>query len=104
METSILLAQVIGPIYLVIGIAVLLNGADMKKVVDDFKKSPALIYTAALMGLGVGLLMIATHNVWSADWIGLITLFGWIVTIKGVSLLLFPEKLMKMGDSIRSPQ
>ncbi len=52
------------------------------------------------MALIVGLLVVLNHNIWTTDWVGLVTLLGWIALIKGVLMVLIPKKAPKWGLKI----
>jgi len=94
MQTSIMLAQIIGPIYLIIGLGLFLNQESFKKMYQEFMKSSGLLYLGALMAMIVGALVIQSHNIWRADWTVLITIFGWAAFLKGVALVIIPQPFM----------
>jgi hypothetical protein len=47
-----------------------------------------------------GVAIVLTHNVWSADWRVLITLFGWLNAIGGAVRLLAPGWVMETGRTM----
>jgi hypothetical protein len=56
-------------------------------------------FAALLIGmftLPIGLLLIIGHNIWLYDVRVLITIFGWIMTLKSVVYLWFPKSLEKV--------
>ncbi len=56
-------------------------------------------FAALLIGtftLPVGLLLIIGHNIWLYDVRVLITIFGWVMTLKSVGYLLFPKSLERV--------
>jgi hypothetical protein len=100
MPTSLLLARLIGPTLLVIGAGMLINGAGYRAMADEFLRSRALIYIAGLLALVPGLAIVITHNVWTADWRVIITLFGWLAVLGGIFRLLMPQQVSNIGASI----
>jgi hypothetical protein len=42
----------------------------------------------------MGMLIVALHNVWSADWRLLVTLLGWLTVIKGAVITLFSSRMI----------
>jgi hypothetical protein len=44
--------------------------------------------------------IVLKHNVWSADWRVLITIFGWLCTIGGAVRLFEPPFLVKTGRAV----
>ncbi len=97
MENSILLARLIGPFIIVIGLGLLLNTKNYLNILNDFLRSPGLIYITGLLTFTAGLSIVIFHNIWVADWRIIITLFGWMALVKGVWLILFPGTLNKVA-------
>lgn len=93
MELSIFIAKIIALIYLSVGVAALRGVTNFGKIVDDYYKSPALIFMSGLFALILGMIVIKYHNIWVKDWTVVITLFGWAATIKGVLFIAFPDSL-----------
>lgn len=98
MDSSIFLAQILGPYCLIVGISVLLNLDFYQKVIDDFCQNPTFIYFGGVLALIIGLLIIGFHNIWIWGWPVLITLVGWLGVIKGITLLFFPHVLTKFAS------
>lgn len=96
MDNSALIARFIGPFIIVIGLAVLFNKEYFRKIGEDFLKNAALIYISGLFIFIMGLAIVLFHNLWVADWRVIITVYGWIVVIKGAWLVIFPGTLEKM--------
>jgi len=95
MDNSILLARFIGPYIIVIGVSLMLNQKTFRQIVEEFPKSPSLVYVTGLMTFVAGLAIVLNHNLWVADWRVIITVFGWMAFIKGLWLVLFPGTLGK---------
>jgi hypothetical protein len=89
METSIYLAKLIGPIYLVVAIGLLLNQEHYRSVAKEFAASPALFYLSGIIALIIGGLIVLLHNVWSG-WPIVVTLLGWAAIAKGAVRTLVP--------------
>ncbi|MFH0763597.1 MAG: hypothetical protein V1927_01160 [Candidatus Omnitrophota bacterium] len=96
MENSALLARFIGPYIIVIGISLIFNQKIFRHIMEDFPKSPALIFLTGIITFVTGLAIVLFHSVWAADWRVLITVFGWAALIKGVWLIALPGTLVKM--------
>jgi hypothetical protein len=93
MNASILLARLIGPFIVVIGIAVVFNMKVFRKVIDDFFKNAGLLYLSGLFSFAAGLTVVLFHNIWTADWRVIITVLGWIMLLKGICLIVFPSTI-----------
>ncbi|MFA5948679.1 MAG: hypothetical protein WC807_00185 [Hyphomicrobium sp.] len=91
METSITLAKIIGPFYLLIGAGLFANRAFFEKVATEIAQSPALFYIVAILSFVIGAVMVSLHNVWTG-WPILITLIGWAGVAKGAIRILTPTQ------------
>jgi len=49
----------------------------------------------------IGLLVILLHNLWTANWVVIITIFGWCGVIKGIWLIVFPKSVGKLTEIYR---
>lgn len=100
MSTSIFLARLLGPFFLVIGVGLLLNREGFKQTANEFLASRAMIYIAGISAFVAGLAIILTHNLWTADWRVIITLFGWAGLIGGAVRILAPEQVAAIGRGV----
>ncbi len=90
METSRIMARIIGPLLIVLAVGVFLNMEFYRSLATEFSKSASLRYFGGFVALLLGLIMLQLHNKWEARWHVLITILGWITAIKGALLILFP--------------
>jgi len=97
MVTSIFLAKLIGPVCLVIGLALFVNGTGLRVLLFEFIDSPALIFLSGIITMVAGLAIVLIHNVWAADWRVVITLFGWLATIGGAIRIVVPQQTIDLG-------
>jgi hypothetical protein len=97
MATSRYLAKLIGPIFLAIGIGLLLNAPLYRVMGEQFLQSVPMIYLSGLLVLPVGIAIVLAHNVWAADWRVLITVFGWLAVIGGAVRIIVPQFVQHVG-------
>lgn len=97
MQTSVFLAQLIGPTLLVIGIGMIANRDAYRTMAQEFVASRALIYIAGILAFVPGLAIVLTHNVWVLGWPVIVTLFGWLALFGGIFRLLFPQEVTRIG-------
>jgi hypothetical protein len=100
MSTSIFLAKLIGPVCLVIGLALLINRAAFRALAGEFLNSPALMFLSGVITLPAGLAIVLTHNVWAADTRILITILGWLAVVGGALRMLAPERAAAVGRTM----
>jgi len=100
MSTSLFLARLIGPVMLMVGLAVFANPRGFREIAEEFLASRALMFLAGLIMMPAGLAIVLTHNVWTADWRVVITVFGWLIAIGGAIRLFEPSFLLKTGRAV----
>lgn len=106
METSLFLARLIGPIFIIIGIGLLLNRDMYRTAAEEVFKSRALFYVFGALALAGGLAIVLNHNVWVWDWPVIITVIGWLMIVRGTFHILFPQKIGDLAARMlaRGPQ
>ena len=83
------LAVLMGTTLVILGITVF-NKPYFNAVMTDLANSKGLVWITGLITFVMGMVIVALHNVWSADWRVIITLLGWLTVIKGAVIVLFP--------------
>ena len=96
METSILISQLLGSVYVLVGLGMFISKEHYSKLLRSFKDSPSLLYLGGILAFVIGFLILKYHWVWAADWRSLITLIGVFACLKGVLLLLIPNKFVNL--------
>jgi len=90
MEISILIAKIIGFIYLSFGVGLLFNGKYYKKEISKLLENTSYLIFAGFIAIIMGILIIENHNFWVKNWTIVITIIGWLALVKGIILLAFP--------------
>jgi hypothetical protein len=102
MKHSILIARLMGPALLLMGIGMVLglwlSPDTYAGVMKDFMGNLALIWLMGILALVAGLAIVNAHNVWIGDWRVLITILGWLLIVRGVTNLLLPGKVQALGN------
>jgi len=97
MDTSIVVARIIGPLLLVNGVAMLLNGKSYKAIVEEFLNSRALVYLAGFMTMFIGLEVV---NAARPNWPLSLRVIGWLFVIGGALRMLFTSRTIAMGKAM----
>lgn len=100
METSIFLARLIGPLFLLVAAGVLMNPKHYANMTSRFIKNPELYYFSGAMAFVIGVAMVIVHNVWTTDWRVVITILGWLSIFKGVIRILCPNLGATIANSL----
>lgn len=97
---SIFYAQVVGLWLFLIGLAMVVHSARFKKTAMDTLTNPGLMTYTGLFALGVGLLVVISHNIWVTSWPVIVTLFGWFLILQGLLRLFWPESFAKFMKNL----
>ena len=89
------LATVIGWYLVIFSLFLAGRQKQLKLLVDDLVSHRGLFFILAFVTLLLGLMLVASHNIWVLDWPVIITVFGWLVVFNGAFRLFFPEKAGK---------
>ncbi len=100
MENAVVLSQVLGIIYLALGLGMLIDSKHYHRLHTDFFKNHALVYVGAVLIITVGFFIVRWHNIWTPNWEIIITILGWFLLLKGLLLLLFPTRFLRQFESM----
>ena len=65
---------------------------------------PVLLWVCGTLTFGAGLAIVLGHNVWRDPAAAVVSLFGWMMTIKGAGLMLLPaEAWTALLDAMHYP-
>jgi hypothetical protein len=84
-------ARVLGPWLAIVPGIIALRAPAMGTLASDFFKSDLFVWFAGALLLFGGLLIIAFHQYWSSVAAVMISLFGWILALRGVVLMAAPD-------------
>jgi hypothetical protein len=91
MNLSIFLAKVLGIYLLVVSFAILFNLRRTTSIISGVIQNPSLQLIVGILTTIIGILLVVSHNIWIHDWTVVITIIGWLIFIKGVLNLVFPN-------------
>ena len=100
MNSSVIIAQLIGPLMLLMGVSFFINFAGLKEVGREFIESRSLIMLAGVVVFIPGLAIVNFHNIWIMEWPVVITLFGWLMVAAGIMRIAFFDQLQVLGRAM----
>lgn len=100
MTPSTFIARILGPVLVIVGIGLLLEGDTFRTMADEFLHSSALVYLSGVITLALGLAILNVHHLWVRDWRVLVTIFGWLFVIGGIFRLLAMSVVQRAGESL----
>ncbi len=99
MDTTAFVLRLLAVVYLAVGLGMIVSADYYRQVFQKAFKNHTMAYFAPVITLVIGFSIVSFHNVWSG-WPVLVTLFGWIATLKGLSMIIFPEKMAKISMEV----
>jgi hypothetical protein len=93
MTTSKTIGSLMGPTLVAGAASVLLNLAAWPALAEQVFRDPPLILMSGFLLFIAGLAIVREHNRWSSGWPVIVTVFGWLALLGGLSRILFPTRL-----------
>jgi hypothetical protein len=91
-QSTVILARIIGPLMLAMGLAVFLRPSVFVGVVDAFAADAVTPLTWGFLALLLGLIVVAFHRTWNTWLESAITVIGVISLVRGLILLFIPTQ------------
>jgi hypothetical protein len=91
MNISIFFAQMLGTMFVVLGLSMIFNKKWTAIAVDEMTKNQGIIWLAGLITLILGVTIVGLNNIWTSGLSLFITILGWLTLIKGITILVFPN-------------
>lgn len=91
MELSYFLAKFFGIYLIIISIFLFSRQHVIQETFDNFFRNIGLLVYSGAMLMALGLLIVLSHNVWELSWRSIITVFGYIILLKGLIRVFFPN-------------
>ena len=98
MDISLVVAKILGVYLIVSGLFLIFRGKTLPLLLKDFFNHPAIVYLTGTILIFLSTLLLIENNIWDGSWHTLITIFAWLVFLKGLLYILIPDALQKMVD------
>ncbi len=96
MEISLLVTKVLAIYLIVSGLMLLVRGKTLPIMLKDFFEHPAIVYLTGVILLFLSSIFLLQNNIWDGTWRTVVTIFGWMVFMKGLAYIFIPEKLHQL--------
>jgi len=98
MDVSYFLAQTLGVYLVILSLSLLNNPDNFISVISGIFHNAALQFLIGMNILIIGILMVVSHNVWTASWAVVVTILSWLIFIKGLLYIAFPKVIHAMSQ------
>ena len=99
---TLFLAQAMGLYLLITAIIMLARASYYQELLTHLKVGSSTVVLTGSVGLILGIIMILTHNIWITESEVLVTVVAWLVFIKSILWLSFPESMVKCAQKMYS--
>lgn len=92
--------RVFGLYFLAAGIGINFRLGELEGMAHQMRDNMLLRFMSGILAFAFGVIVLATHDQWSPWQAGLVTVFGWAATIKGLVILALPGPMMGLMDGM----
>ena len=92
-------ARVIGPFLVIITTTAVARSSDMRTLLTDFRANPAWPWVTGAFILLSGLAVVALHQYWKGAAAIIVSLLGWLTTLKGFFLMALPQTYLSFAST-----
>ncbi len=92
-------ARVMGPFVVIITSTALARSSDMRTLLTEFRASSVWPWVTGAFVLLTGLVVVALHQYWQGAAAIIVSLLGWVTSLKGFFLLAFPQSYLSFAST-----
>src|SRR5262245_21469098 len=97
-DTTRRFARVLGPFFVIICATVVARAPDMRELITEFGATAIWPWVSGAFVLMGGLIVVALHPYWRGAAAVIVSLLGWMMVLRGVLLLAFPDTFMAIAN------
>ena len=97
-ETTRRFARVLGPFFVIVSATVVARAPDMRELLAEFGATAIWPWVTGAFVLMGGIIVVALHPYWDGVTAVIVSLLGWIMVLRGVLLLAFPDTFMSIAN------
>jgi hypothetical protein len=101
MDITVITLKILA-IYLVVsGLFLIIKGKTVPHLLHDFFDHPATVYLTGIILIFLSSMYLIQYNIWTGAIETTLTVFAWLIGIKGLLYIFFPRMLEKMAKKFR---
>ena len=93
-------SRVLGPFLVIADVTAIARASDMQKLLSQFEANSLWTWVTGAFILILGLIIVAGHQYWRGAAAIIVSVLGWLVTLRGLLLLAFPEAFVSVAHSM----
>ncbi len=98
--TTRMFARVLGPFLVIVDVTAVARASDMQALLAQFEANSLWTWVTGAFILLFGLIVVAGHPHWRGAAAIIVSLLGWLITLRGVLLLAFPRAFVAMANDM----
>lgn len=91
-------ARVLGPFFAVVALIVAVRAPDMRAMLSEFTESGIWAWVIGAFALLGGVSIVSFHQIWRGAAAIMISVLGWLLVVRGVFLLAFPDVFASLAE------
>ena len=92
-------ARALGPFFVIVTVTAVARTSDMRTLLSAFEANPVWPWVTGAFLLIGGLIVIALHQYWRSRPAVLVSILGWVIALRGLLLLAFPQTFMSAANA-----
>ncbi len=97
-------ARVLGPFLVIVDMVAVVRSPDKQAVLSEFEANSLWSWVAGAFVLIFGLIVVAGHQHWRGTAPIIISVLGWLITLRGLLLLAFPKVFVSVAKGMIGAQ
>lgn len=97
MDTALIALKIFSVYLIVSGFFLIFRRKDVPHLLKDFFDHPAIMYLTGIILIFLSSMYLIQYNIWDGTWKTCITLFAWLVGLKGLAYIFVPKLLSEMA-------
>ncbi len=93
MDATVITLKILAVYLVVSGLFLLFKGKSIPHLLKDFFDHPATVYLTGIILVFLSTMYLIQYNIWDGSWKTLVTIFAWIVMLKGLVYIFAPKTL-----------
>ncbi|MFT3728750.1 MAG: hypothetical protein QM759_13080 [Terricaulis sp.] len=100
LDSTFVIARIIGPVFVLVGVALISQPSYMISAVGDVVTIGGLMVISGIVSALAGLTIVTLHRRWSGFTAALVSLIGWLLFARGAVTLVAPNLAHDAGTFI----
>lgn len=97
-------ARVLGLFLVIVDVTAVARASDMQSLLAQFEANSLWTWVTGAFVLLFGLIVVAAHQSWHGAAAIIVSLLGWLITLRGLLLLAFPRAFVSVANSMIGAQ